>query len=299
MSNDIVILSGARTAIGTFGGSLSGMAPIDTATVAAKAAIDRAGVEAAQIGHVVFGHVINTEPRDMYLSRVAAIQAGIPNGTPAMNVNRLCGSGAQAIVSAAQAIALGDTDIAIGGSDHQRIALIVLRCLVEFGVEEGTLAVDNAAYPAANRRPVDVAVEDVHENGNAQHGLAAEVQFLRRNDIRHMGDAAIGGADDEIVIDRGNARRIAEEPGAPGRQQQADPEQRPPQPAEHDRDGKEDGNELVALGMNGHQGILDRIGNRHSAPRVFETGEALIAAKGSVVQAKGCEIDVPESDQRS
>ncbi|MCB2114992.1 MAG: acetyl-CoA C-acyltransferase family protein [Rhodobacteraceae bacterium] len=115
MSDDIVILSGARTAIGTFGGSLAGMAPIDTATVAAKAALERAGVEGAQIGHVVFGHVINTEPRDMYLCRVAAMQAGVPNGTPAMNVNRLCGSGAQAIVSATQNLMLGDCDFALAG----------------------------------------------------------------------------------------------------------------------------------------------------------------------------------------
>ncbi len=115
---DIVILSGARTAIGTFGGSLSGVAPIDTATAASKAALERAGVEPGQIGTVVFGHVINTEPRDMYLSRVAAMQAGIPDTVPAMNVNRLCGSGAQAIVSGVQALALGDADFAlVGGAE--------------------------------------------------------------------------------------------------------------------------------------------------------------------------------------
>ena len=115
MVEDIVILSAARTAIGTFGGSLAGMAPIDIAAVAARAALDRAGVQGDRIGHVVFGHVINTEPRDMYLSRVASLQAGVPNGTPAMNVNRLCGSGVQAIVSAAQSLALGDADFALAG----------------------------------------------------------------------------------------------------------------------------------------------------------------------------------------
>ncbi|WP_050930140.1 acetyl-CoA C-acyltransferase family protein [Aestuariivita boseongensis] len=112
---DIVLLDGARTAIGTFGGALSSTAPIDLATVATEAALERSGVEPGQIGHVVFGHVINTEPRDMYLSRVAAMQAGIPNGTPAMNVNRLCGSGAQAIVSAVQSLAMGDADFAVAG----------------------------------------------------------------------------------------------------------------------------------------------------------------------------------------
>lgn len=112
---DIVILDGARTAIGTFGGALSSIAPIDLASVASEAAMERSGVEPGQIGAVVFGHVINTEPRDMYLSRVAAMQAGIPNGTPAMNVNRLCGSGAQAIVSAVQSLMLGDAEFALAG----------------------------------------------------------------------------------------------------------------------------------------------------------------------------------------
>ncbi|MEM8729168.1 MAG: acetyl-CoA C-acyltransferase family protein [Pseudomonadota bacterium] len=112
---DIVLLDGARTAIGTFGGALASTAPIDLATVATEAALERSGVEPGQIGHVVFGHVINTEPRDMYLSRVAAMQAGIPEGTPAMNVNRLCGSGAQAVVSAVQSLMLGDADFAVAG----------------------------------------------------------------------------------------------------------------------------------------------------------------------------------------
>ena len=112
---DIVILGGARTAIGTFGGSLAAIPPSTLGSIAAKEAMARAGVEPGQIGHVVFGHVINTEPRDMYLSRVAAMGAGIPDTTPAMNVNRLCGSGAQAIVSAVQNLMLGDADYALAG----------------------------------------------------------------------------------------------------------------------------------------------------------------------------------------
>ena len=112
---DIVILGGARTAIGTFGGSLAAIPSIELGTVAAKAALERAGVEGAQIGHVAFGHVINTEPRDMYLSRVSAMQAGVPDTTPAMNVNRLCGSGVQAIVSVVQSLMLGDADFGLAG----------------------------------------------------------------------------------------------------------------------------------------------------------------------------------------
>ena len=112
---EIVILSGARTAIGTFGGGLAGVPPTTLGALAATAALERAGVVGGQIGHVMFGTVINTEPRDMYLSRVAALEAGVPDTTPAMNVNRLCGSGAQAVVSAAQALMLGDADFALAG----------------------------------------------------------------------------------------------------------------------------------------------------------------------------------------
>ena len=113
--NDVVILDAARTAIGTFGGSLAQTPPSVLATTVTKEAMARAGVDPALIGHVSLGHVINTEPRDMYLSRVAAIEAGIPDTTPAMNVNRLCGSGLQAIVSTAQSIMLGDADFGIAG----------------------------------------------------------------------------------------------------------------------------------------------------------------------------------------
>ena len=112
---DIVLLDGARTAIGAFGGSLAATPPSQLGAIAAKAAMERSGVEGGQIGHVVFGHVINTEPRDMYLSRVAAMDASIPDTTPAMNVNRLCGSGAQAIVSAIQSLMLQDADFALAG----------------------------------------------------------------------------------------------------------------------------------------------------------------------------------------
>ncbi len=113
--DDIVILDGARTAIGSFGGGFAGVTPIELGATAARAALERAGVDGAQIGHVAFGHVINTEPKDMYLSRVAAMEAGIPEGTPAMNVNRLCGSGAQAVVSVIQALALGDAEFGLAG----------------------------------------------------------------------------------------------------------------------------------------------------------------------------------------
>ena len=109
------VISAARTAIGTFGGSLKDVPLPDLATAAVKAALERSEISPSEVGHVVLGNVIPTETRDAYLSRVAAINSGIPKETPAFNVNRLCGSGLQAIVSAAQFILLNEADIAIGG----------------------------------------------------------------------------------------------------------------------------------------------------------------------------------------
>lgn len=115
MTREVVVVSAVRTAIGTFGGSLKDAPPTQLGALVVRESLARAQVAGTDVGHVVFGHVVNTEPRDMYLSRVAAIEGGCAEGTPAFNVNRLCGSGLQAIVSAAQTIALGDADIAIGG----------------------------------------------------------------------------------------------------------------------------------------------------------------------------------------
>jgi len=113
--NDVVVLSGTRTAIGRYGGGLAGVPPCDLATTVTREAVRRSGVAPEEIGHVVFGNVIHTETRDMYLSRVAMVNAGIPVTTPAFTVNRLCGSGLQAIVSAAQVLTLGDADAVVAG----------------------------------------------------------------------------------------------------------------------------------------------------------------------------------------
>jgi acetyl-CoA C-acetyltransferase len=111
----VVVLSGVRTPIGKFGGALAEVPPADLATLVTREALRRSGVDPEDTGQVVFGHVIPTEPRDLYLARVATVQAGLPVTVPAMNVNRLCGSGLQAVVSAAQSIALGDCQVAVGG----------------------------------------------------------------------------------------------------------------------------------------------------------------------------------------
>ncbi|CAN7369264.1 acetyl-CoA C-acyltransferase family protein [Acidovorax sp. LjRoot129] len=114
MTREVVVVSAVRTAIGTFGGSLKDVPPTELGALVVRESLARANVEGKDVGHVVFGHVVNTEPKDMYLSRVAAINGGCGEGTPAYNVNRLCGSGLQAIVNASQSILLGDTDVAIG-----------------------------------------------------------------------------------------------------------------------------------------------------------------------------------------
>ena len=112
---EVVVLSGVRTAVGKYGGSLKDFPPTKLAAMVVREAVQRAGIQPADVGHVVFGNVIHTDKRDMYLSRVAAVDGGLPVETPALTLNRLCGSGLQAIVSAAQAIKLGDADAAVAG----------------------------------------------------------------------------------------------------------------------------------------------------------------------------------------
>ncbi|MES2756525.1 MAG: beta-ketothiolase BktB [Pseudomonadota bacterium] len=115
MTREVVVVSGVRTAIGDFGGGLKDFSPTQMGAKVVAEALRRAGVPGDEVGHVVFGNVIHTEPKDMYLARVAAIEGGVGQSAPALTLNRLCGSGLQAVISAAQSIMLGDADIAIGG----------------------------------------------------------------------------------------------------------------------------------------------------------------------------------------
>jgi len=115
MTREVVVLSGVRTAIGDYGGGLKDVPPTQLGATAIREAVSRAKIDPASVGHAVIGNVIHGEARDMYISRVAAVDAGLPVGTPCLTVNRLCGSGLQAIVSAAQHIMLGDCDVVVGG----------------------------------------------------------------------------------------------------------------------------------------------------------------------------------------
>lgn len=198
---DIFILSTARTAIGGFGGSLAAMPPIDIATHAAKAAIVRAGIEAAQVGSVVFGHVINTEPRDMYLARVAAVQAGVPETTPAMNVNRLCGSGAQAIVSAVQMLMLGDAEIALAGGAECMSRAPYATQSARFGQKMGDTKLIDMMTGALTCPFGTGHMGITAENVAALYGLTREAQdaFALQSQTRAAHAIAEGRFTDQIV----------------------------------------------------------------------------------------------------
>lgn len=176
MSDDIVILSGARTAIGTFGGALAAVPPIELGTTAAKAALERAGVEGGQIGQVVFGHIINTEPRDMYLSRVAAMQAGTPETVPAMNVNRLCGSGVQAIISATQSLMLGDADFALAGGAECMSRAPFINPDQRWGKKMGDIRTVDMMIGALNCPFGTGHMGVTAENVAREHGISREAQ---------------------------------------------------------------------------------------------------------------------------
>jgi len=191
MTRDVVILDGARTAIGTFGGALAGTPPCQTAAHVAHAALARAEVEGAQIGHVVFGHVINTEPRDMYLSRVAAIEAGIPDTVPAMNVNRLCGSGAQALVSAAQAVALGDADFALAGGAETMSRGPHAMQAARFGQKMGDTKILDMMVGALNCPFGTGHMGVTAENVAAQHQITREEQDAFALESQRRAGAAI------------------------------------------------------------------------------------------------------------
>ncbi len=163
ITREVVVVSGVRTAIGTFGGSLKDTPPTELAALVVRESLARAHVEGKDVGHVVFGHVVNTEPRDMYLSRVAAIQGGCAEGTPAFNVNRLCGSGLQAIINASQSILLGDADIAIGGGAENMSRAPYASLATRFGARMG------------DSKMIDMMVGALHDPFHTIHmGVTAE-----------------------------------------------------------------------------------------------------------------------------
>ncbi len=178
MNREVVVVSGVRTAIGTFGGSLKDVPPTELASLVVRESLTRAQIEGKDVGHVVFGHVVNTEPKDMYLSRVAAINGGCAESTPAMNVNRLCGSGLQAIVSASQAILLGDCDVAIGGGAENMSRGPFINPTQRWGSRMG------------DAKLVDMMVGALHDPFHQIHmGVTAENVAAKYGITRDMQDA--------------------------------------------------------------------------------------------------------------
>ena len=174
--NEVYVVSAVRTAIGTFGGSLKDIPPTELASRVTAEAVRRSSVAPAEIGHVVFGQVVQTEPRDMYVSRVAAVDAGIPVETPALTVNRLCGSGLQAIVSAAQSIRLGDCDVAVAGGVESMSRAPFQAPSFRWGTKMGSAPIvdvlDNALRDPFHRVLMGVTAENVAE----RHGITRDDQ---------------------------------------------------------------------------------------------------------------------------
>jgi len=176
MQREVVVVSGVRTAIGDFGGSLKDLSPTELGALVVREALLRAKVDGAEVGHVVFGHVINTEPKDMYLARVAAINGGVPDHVPALTVNRLCGSGLQAPVSAAQGILLGEHDIAVAGGAENMSRAPYIMPDARFGARMGESRLIDMMLGALNDPFDKIHMGVTAENVAAKFGISREAQ---------------------------------------------------------------------------------------------------------------------------
>ncbi len=176
MAREVVVLSGARTAIGDYGSALKDVPPTALGATALREAVARAKIDPAEVGHVVLGSVIHGEARDMYVSRVAAIEAGLPVGTPCLTVNRLCGSGLQAIVSAAQHILLGDTDCVIGGGAESMSRAAYFLPSGRWGQRMGDAAIVDAMVGALHDPFGHGHMGITAENVAAKYGIGREEQ---------------------------------------------------------------------------------------------------------------------------
>lgn len=173
---EIVILSGARTAIGDYGGSLKDIPPTDLAGQVVSTALQRSGLQPADIDHVVMGNVCHSDRRDMYLSRVAALKAGIPESTPALTVNRLCGSGLQAIISAAQLILLGDAEAAVAGGAESMSRAPYWLPSARWGARMGDAAMVDAVTATLTCPMGDTHMGVTAENIAEKWGISREEQ---------------------------------------------------------------------------------------------------------------------------
>lgn len=198
---DIVIVSAVRTAIGDFGGSLKERTPTELGILTARAAIERAGIDAGDVGQAFYGNVIHTEPRDMYLSRTIALGAGVGEHAPALTVNRLCGSGLQAIVSGIQAIALGDTEVVLAGGAESMSRAGYMLPAARWGAKMGDVqAVDMmtaALHDPFGHGHMGITAENVAE----RHGIGRDQQdaFAVESHRRAAAAIAAGYFREQIV----------------------------------------------------------------------------------------------------
>jgi acetyl-CoA C-acetyltransferase len=198
---EVVVVSGVRTAIGDFGGALKDFSPTDLGARCVREALSRAKVAPEEVGHVVFGNVLHTEAKDMYLSRVCAIHGGIPKEVPALTLNRLCGSGLQAIVSAAQIIALGDADVAVAGGAESMSRANYWLPSARWGTRMGDQAVVDSLTGALSD-PFDAMHMGVTaENVAARYGLtrATQDEFSVESHLRAASAIRNGYFRDQIL----------------------------------------------------------------------------------------------------
>ncbi|SAK81424.1 beta-ketothiolase [Caballeronia glebae] len=173
---EVVVVSAVRTAIGDFGGSLKDFAPTELGAMTVREVLGRGNVTGDEVGHVVFGHVVHTEPKDMYLARVAAINGGVAQHVPALTVNRLCGSGLQAIISAAQTILLGDADIAIGGGAESMSRALYALPGARFGQRMGDGKLVDMMLGALHDPFQTIHMGVTAENVARKYGIARDAQ---------------------------------------------------------------------------------------------------------------------------
>ena len=206
---EVVIASAARTAIGSFGRSLRDIAPTELGATVARAAVERAGIEPDQIEQVVFGNVIHTAPEDMYMARVVRIRAGIPKEAPAFTVNRLCGSGVQAIVSAAQAIQTGDAEIVLAGGAESMSRGAYWVQNARWGARMGDASLVDAVVGALTDPFNEIHMGVTAENVADSHGISRDAQdeFALESHRRAQAALEAGLFDDEVVPIEVKARK--------------------------------------------------------------------------------------------
>ena len=201
MSREVVVVSAVRTAIGGYGGSLKDVPTTELAALVVRESLARGNVEGKDVGHVVFGHVVNTEPKDMYLSRVAAVNGGCPIETPAFNVNRLCGSGLQAIVSASQSILLGDCDVAIGAGAENMSRAPYAALATRWGARMGDTKMVDMMVGALNDPFQSIHMGVTAENVAKEFNITREDQDALALESHHRAEKAWaeGRFKDQIV----------------------------------------------------------------------------------------------------